>query len=143
MNINYRSVLIKDALEIGGLLKELGYGTEEQQLIGRLKNIHSRGGEVFVAEDNNKVIGCVHIFVDLRLAEGEAAEIATLVVSDKYRGCGIGQKLLANAQAWAEQQGLKVLKVRSNLIRERAHQFYFDQGFEELKNQKVFAVKLK
>jgi hypothetical protein len=46
--------------------------------------------------------------------------------------------LLAAAEAWAREQGFASMRVRSNVLRERAHRFYLREGYLEKKRQAVF-----
>lgn len=47
-----------------------------------------------------------------------------------------------HAQDWARGQGMTRLRVRSNVIRGRAHRFYLRLGFERVKSQAVFDKSL-
>ena len=69
------------------------------------------------------------------------AEISGLVVDEKFRGAGIGRQLVARAQQWTNDQGLKLLRVRSRIERERTQGFYLGLGFEAVKIQRVFEKK--
>lgn len=131
----------KDVPHIAELMNELGYQTDAEIIKDRLEKIRQRNGCVIVAEDENeKVIGCVHAFTDLRLAEGEIGEIVSLVVKKELRGKGIGTKLLLKATQWISETGCKKVRIRANTIREDAHQFYKEQGFVELKSQRIFQM---
>ena len=46
--------------------------------------------------------------------------------------------LLAAAEAWAREHGFASMRVRSNILRERAHRFYLREGYIEKKRQAVF-----
>jgi GNAT superfamily N-acetyltransferase len=46
--------------------------------------------------------------------------------------------LLQEAEKWAKRTGCQGMSVRSNVIRERAHQFYEKHGYEHYKTQKAF-----
>lgn len=137
MKLRYASE--KDIQDIVKLVNELGYQADDKLIKDRLEKIKQRNGRVIVAEDENKnVIGCVHAFIDLRLAEGEIGEIVSLVVNKNARGQGIGTKLLNEAKKWISETGCVNIRIRANVKREDAHQFYKEHGFEELKSQKIF-----
>lgn len=137
MNVRYASE--KDIPHIAELMNELGYQTDAEIIKVRLNKIRQRNGRVIVAVDTNgDVVGCVHAFIDLRLAEGEIGEIVSLVVKQALRGKGIGTKLLHKATQWISETGCKKVRVRANAVREDAHQFYKEQGFEKIKTQKIF-----
>ena len=50
--------------------------------------------------------------------------------------------VIAAAEDWARKRGCKGMSVRSNVIRERAHQFYLRNGYEHFKTQKSFRKPL-
>jgi GNAT superfamily N-acetyltransferase len=66
------------------------------------------------------------------------AEIAGLIVDESARGAGLGRDLVAAAGVWARARGCRVIRVRSNVVRERARAFYEREGFVVLKTQRVF-----
>lgn len=139
MKLRYASE--KDSPYIAQLMSELGYKTDDKIIGDRLAQIKQRNGRVIVAVDENgDVVGCVHAFIDLRLAEGEIGEIVSLVVKKELRGKGIGTKLLNKARVWIQETGCKKIRIRANAVREEAHQFYKEQGFEEVKSQKIFQL---
>ena len=45
-------------------------------------------------------------------------------------------------QDWARAQGFASMRVRSNVIRERAHRFYEREGYARIKAQAVFRKPL-
>ncbi len=118
-------------------MAELGYPVELIDLENNINAIHKNGGEIFIAENQNKVIGSVCVLLDARLAEGMYAEIVSLIVSESHRGKGIGKTLVEKAENWARKRVNKI-RVRANEIRESAHFFYISQGYKEIKTQKVF-----
>jgi len=112
------------------------------QRLARVRDAHV--GEVFVAVDEQAVvIGWTHVVPRLQLEEVPFAELAGLVVADGARGSGAGAKLLRVAEGWALQQGFELMRVRSNVIRERAHRFYLREAYAERKRQVVFEKPLK
>jgi GNAT superfamily N-acetyltransferase len=74
----------------------------------------------------------------LHIEEVPFAELAGLVVGDSARSRGIGALLLRAAEDWARNRGFARLRVRSNVVRERAHRFYLREGYIERKRQVVF-----
>ena len=120
---------------------ELGYSVELTELGNNILEIYKKGGEIFVAEKNGEAIGSVCVLIDTRLAEGVYAEIVSLIVTEKEQGKGIGKELVKKAEAWASKRVNKI-RVRANEIRNSAHAFYKNQGYEEIKTQKIFVKKV-
>lgn len=141
--IKLRYASKKDVPGIVQLLEELGYKSDVELIYDRLSKINKRNGQVIVAiSESQEVLGCVHAFIDLRLAEGETGEIVSLVVRNDARGQGIGKKLLSEAKDWITANGCVNVRIRANTVREQAHQFYQHQGFNEIKSQKVLQIKV-
>lgn len=76
------------------------------------------------------------------LESDPAAEIAGLVVDEKFRGAGIGARLVAQAETWAAGEGYGLLRVRSNVHRDLARRFYEREGFRVTKSQNHFVKPL-
>ena len=117
---------IRDILE-----NDLGYNCELDSLKKRVDEMIKRGNyQIFVAEDDNKVvgyIGCVN-YLAFEL-ENEGMKIIALAVSKEYRRKGIGTQLLKTAEQWAKENNIDVVLLNSGLLREEAHVFYESQGY--------------
>ncbi len=97
---------------------------------------------LLVAVEEAVVVGWIHTYKTLWLESGAFAEIAALVVDEKHRGKKIGELLVEAAKAWCITQNISRLKVRSSVLRTRAHHFYLKAGFKEMKESKVFELDL-
>ena len=139
-----RAAEIADAVALADLSTQLGYPADAEALRRRLHRIREENvGEVFVAIDtDNHVVGWTHVVPRLILEEEPYGELAGLIVSENARSAGVGLALLRAAQTWARDRGLAIFKVRSNVIRERAHRFYLREGYTERKRQVVFERNL-
>ena len=133
-----------DAPRIAVLSGQLGYPATAAQMHKRLLGIKPASQHaVFVADSpEDGVIGWVHVSRQPVLEEEIRAEVNGLVVAEGQRSLGAGAQLLAAAEDWARKHGCKSMSVRSNVIRERAHQFYERHGYEHYKTQKSFRKPL-
>jgi GNAT superfamily N-acetyltransferase len=138
MGIEYRKIAKDDSLL--SLMSELGYVHDQQSISTNINEVQLRGGEIFVADVNGKIAGCVCAILDARLAAGLCGEIVSLVVAQEYRGSGIGKGLVAYAERWLGTKVDKV-RIRANVIRAEAQGFYQSQGYQEEKIQKLFTKK--
>jgi len=140
-----RRARAEDAEAVAGLSDQLGYPTSPEEVERRLRRILGDDGHaLFVAEDRDgKVIGWVHIYLCPLVEVALQAEVGGLVVDERHRGQGVGQRLLEWAEQWAAQKGCSAVTVRSNVIRERAHRFYARLGYRTVKTQRVFTKSLK
>ena len=133
-----------DAPQLAVLSGQLGYPATAAQMRERLRGIKPVSQHaVFVAESGRAgVIGWIHVSRQPLLEVEIRAEINGLVVAEGQRSLGAGARLLATAEDWAREHGCKGMSVRSNVIRERAHQFYERHGYEHYKTQKSFRKPL-
>jgi len=103
---------------------------------GRLFDEHlSRVGpeHIWVAEVSGRVVGLAGLIA----SEGEA-ELEPLVVSEAYRGKGIGQPLAEAVIAAARTSGVHLIKVRPVARNALAIQFYHELGFDILGQVELF-----
>jgi GNAT superfamily N-acetyltransferase len=145
--IKIRHARSGDAARIAVLCGQLGYTAKPAELAHRLRKIKAANQHaVLVAEwsDRNKgtVIGWLHVSVSPLLEVELRAEVNGLVIASDERSRGTGALLLRAAEQWARSRGCKNMSVRSNVIRERAHQFYLRHGYEHYKTQKAFRKPL-
>jgi GNAT superfamily N-acetyltransferase len=97
---------------------------------------------IFVAVLNGEVVGWIYVADHLVVGGDTFAEIHGLVTDEKYRKQGAGRALVNTAKQWTLQQGLKILRVRTNLLRSEANAFYPKAGFSLLKQQNIYSVTL-
>ena len=139
-SLKIRRARLSDAASIAKLSGELGYPATTAEMTRRLRKLtNDKRSAVVVAEVSNAgVIGWVHVSRNELLESDARAEVNGLVVADGQRSLGAGAKLLEAAEIWARKNGCRAMNVRSNVIRERAHAFYLQEGYEHYKTQKAF-----
>jgi GNAT superfamily N-acetyltransferase len=122
----------------------LGYPAKPAEIAQRLRKIKPPSHHaVLVAESHDRnVVGWLHVSVSPLLEVRLRAEVNGLVVENDERSRGTGALLLRAAEQWARSRGCKSMSVRSNVIRERAHQFYLRHGYQHYKTQKAFRKPL-
>jgi GNAT superfamily N-acetyltransferase len=142
--LKIRRAKSSDAPRIAELSGQLGYPATVAQMRQRLRGIRPAFQHaVFVAELGEEgVVGWLHVSKEPLLEVEIRAEVNGLVVAEGQRSSGAGARLLAAAEDWARKHGCKGMSVRSNVIRERAHQFYERNGYEHYKTQKSFRKPL-
>ena len=139
MDVVIREAIDGDAAALASLSTQLGYPADAATMRERLRRVQAQGsGCVFVAVDGEAVVGWTHVVERLQLEDEPLAEIAGLIVDQNVRSAGVGAQLVRAAKGWARAQGYGTLRVRSNVIRERAHRFYVREGYVERKRQVVF-----
>ncbi len=142
--IKIRRAKSSDAAQIAELCGQLGYPAKPAEIAQRLRKVKPANQHaILVAESpERKVIGWLHVSVSTLVEVELRAEVNGLVVDNNERSRGTGALLLRAAEQWACSRGCKNMSVRSNVIRERAHQFYLRCGYEHYKTQKAFRKPL-
>jgi len=138
-----RAIAEKDAQGVATLSTQLGYESNIEQTLARIKQINnSHENAAFVAIIENKIVGWIHVFYTLRIETDPFVEIGGLIVDETYRNLKIGRQLIESVNAWAKKHQVKKLKVRCNTKRTESHQFYERIGFKENKRQVAFDMNL-
>ncbi len=136
---------VRDAARVAELTSQLGYPVSEAELRDRLATALAAPTDhrLLVAVDTeDRPIGWAHV-ERLRVLElPPAAQLMGLVVSEEHRSAGIGAALLDRAEATARAWGCRSLRVRSNVVRERAHGFYERAGYRNIKTSYTFEKEL-
>lgn len=109
-------------------------------IITKLNNHHLVVAEI---KAEKRVIAWLHLEIRFILEDEFKVQISGVVVDEKFRGHGVGKKLIEYAEKWALQNGFNELFLYSNVIRIETHKFYQKQGFENYKNSKAFKKNLK
>ena len=142
--LKIRPAKIGDAQRLADLTGQLGYPAALAEIRRRMRGIRSAAQHaLFVAEATDAgIIGWIHASKQPLLESEIVAQINGLVIAEGHRSFGVGAQLLAAAEDWARKHGCKGMAVRSNVIRDRAHQFYERNGYEHYKTQKTFRKPL-
>lgn len=132
-----RAARAADAAALSPLFEELGYPTDAAEIERRLRELNA-DAVVLLSQEADAVTGFVVVEVGNDVIGGFSATIGGLIVKDGFRSRGIGEQLLAAAEAWVFERGAQRIVVRSNVVRERAHGFYERAGYSRSKTQHVF-----
>jgi GNAT superfamily N-acetyltransferase len=142
--VSIRRMTISDAAVAAELSGELGYPVTRECMEERLRRFATLPDHVVLAAClREQVVGWVDVSVTQHLQTAMYGEIGGLVVSEKCRSHGVGQKLLEAAEQWIAARGIGTVAVRSRSTRERAHAFYLRHGYAQVKTSVVFRKELK
>ena len=124
-------------------MTQLGYPATEGTLARRLARVIATPGHtVLVAVLEGQPTGLAHGALLPLLEDEGSAQLLALVVDEAHRGHGLGGRLVAAIEAWAEAAGAARIVVRSNIVRTRTHTFYENLGFGRTKIQLTFSKPL-
>jgi GNAT superfamily N-acetyltransferase len=96
--------------------------------------IENTDGVIFVAEDNNKIIG--YLAGDIKNATSwrkkmKIVEGESMFVLPEYRSQGIGSKLFEEFFKWAKEKGATRVSLTASFANVKAIKFYKKLGFKE------------
>lgn len=139
-----RKAVESDAIEIARLSAQLGYPAEIEAFVQRLEFLlHSPKHSVLVAAgDDGHLQGFVGVEHRVMIEMGERVEIVGLVVDAQARRTGVGRALVAAAEQWARDAGVKEIFLGSNVVRPEAHVFYPSLGYTVVKTQHSYLKRL-
>ena len=141
--VSIRRVREADAAAVAELNGQLGYPGAVDDVRERLVAIEKVTSQVvFVACLGKEVIAWIDVALTLHLQSRPFALIGGLVVRDGHRGMRVGRRLCEAAEAWAREQGVRVMRVTSRSTRADAHRFYLRGGYKEVKTSCVFEKEL-
>lgn len=124
-----------DAKAVAALSGQLGYPVSDSQVRDRFLRIAATMGDgLFVASNEQQaVVGWVHVHTVDRLEVERYAEIGGLVVAAVNRRGGVGRSLMVNAEKWATDSGYDRIKLSSGAHRHGAHAFYERIGYSNIR----------
>jgi len=138
LDVTIRPAASPDCPRLAELSTELGYPMTPGEAAERLRELSGHHDHaILVAESGGRVAGWIQVSLPRIFETPRRAEIAGLVVDEAARGRGIGSGLVAAAADWAREKGCLALRVRTNVVRERAQAFYRRDGFGPVKTQAV------
>jgi GNAT superfamily N-acetyltransferase len=131
MPIHIRTAQHTDAEAVLALAKPFAtsFIVDDQAFYRSLSEIlASPQAHLVVAETDRQLVGYVLGFAHATFfANGRAAWVEEIMVSERFRRQGIGQILMQEFETWAAQRGSKVVALATR----RASHFYKALGYEE------------
>jgi GNAT superfamily N-acetyltransferase len=139
-----RPIEAADAEAAAALCAELGYPVSTVVLEQRIRTLAILPSHVVMVAcgQDGRLIGLIDVSISHHLPSEPYGEIGGMVVSEGCRGNGVGRALLAAAEHWISERGIRKALVRSRVVRERAHRFYLREGYSHTKTSAVFVKSL-
>jgi N-acetylglutamate synthase-like GNAT family acetyltransferase len=143
MSITIRSAQKEDCAGITTLTNQLGYPSTLEKICEIMDLVLAHNDhQVFIAEKDNMIVGYIHLIHSMRIGSNPFVEIAAFIIDESKRSLGVGSSLIKETEAWATGLNLKDIRIRSNIIRQEAHNFFQNRGFQNIKTQEVFLKHL-
>ena len=143
MDTYARQMSSEDAAAVAALSGQLGYPLSSEQILQNINAVRrSEDHDAFVAIYDSHVVGWIGVAQAMMIESLPFCEINGLVIHENLRGKGIGKLLVERAKQWAKEKGNDTIRLRCNVKRTAAHEFYRHLGFEETKQQTAFILNL-
>ncbi|WMJ22359.1 GNAT family N-acetyltransferase [Paludicola sp. MB14-C6] len=132
-----RRVTSDDYMDIYNINKEsLGYDYSEDKTKMQLEKIMQlQSNIIFVAQQENHVIGYIHLSEYENTYHDSLKNIVTFAVAKNYQNHGVGEKLITAAEEWAKESGSRGIRLVTGHERKAARKFYAKHGYELRKEQ--------
>ncbi|XOB63557.1 GNAT family N-acetyltransferase [Campylobacterota bacterium DY0563] len=131
--VNISEASIIDSEAISNLLKQLDYPNNDKFINNRIKELIEHKDEtLLVAKIDEKVVAVLSLhFIPQLALEGDFCRISYFCVDEDNRSYGVGALLESYAVKLAKEKKCDRIEVHCNQRREKAHNFYYKQGYEE------------
>jgi GNAT superfamily N-acetyltransferase len=141
--ISIRPITTEDLPAAQGLLSQLGYALDQEELARRFASVSAaQQHTVFVADEENRVVALCHMYARPALDKPPEAVVQALVVDGNFRGRSVGRAMMAAAEAWAREHGFVSVALASNVTRSEAHAFYEGIGYQRTATSQLFRKDL-
>lgn len=139
-NVTFRNASIDDLPDIVRMLADDFLGAERERYTDPLPESYIRAfneieadenNQLIVAEMDGKVVGTLQLTLtpSISLRGGKRATVESVRVDNRFRGAGIGRKMMQWAIALARDKGCISMQLTTNADRTDAHRFYRQLGF--------------
>jgi len=142
LGTSVREAIPADAQRITALAGQLGYEVPQAHVERQLRRMNDELTVFVAVVPRAGVVGWIGVGLHESITDSGRADIHGLVVEDEYRGNGIGRLLVDAAETWARRRNCTSMRLVSNVVRERAHEFYKRLGYTVLKTQHAFKKTL-
>lgn len=129
-----RTIKESDHGVISDLLSQLGYPDTEGFIKEKIRTLLENPNEylVVIENENEHVFGFISVHIIPQIAlEGDFARISYFAVDENYRSLGAGKTLEEYCTKIAKERNCDRIEVHCHTRREKAHLFYYRQGYEE------------
>jgi GNAT superfamily N-acetyltransferase len=143
VQFDIRFAELGDTQAIADLSEQWGYQSTKEKMLRCLHDIGNNSDHViYVLLNDDQIIGWIHGIYSLRVESDPFVEIGGLIVDKDSRRHGLGKFLVDKIIEWSLSRNCHKIRVRCNITRKEANAFYGAIGFIEIKQQKVYDMKV-
>lgn len=121
----------KSLKEINNLLPQLSKSPNRLTLSFLNSIVRDKNTCLVVAKEDDQIVGMATLILTIT-PNGKRAKIEDVVVDDKYRGKGIGEKLSKRLIAIAKSKRVRRVELTTSQRRIAAHRLYEKVGFKKV-----------
>ncbi|KST67065.1 GNAT family N-acetyltransferase [Mastigocoleus testarum] len=145
---NYQPIIrparLQDTERISNLSKQLGYSIGHGDIRDRLRSLKQDDLHIIYVASwrNDFVVGWIHAHKSDFIIVSPQVLIFGLIVDINYRRRGIARLLVQKVEEWALIKNCQTVRLRSNITRKDAHNFYENIGYKNTKHSLEFSKNL-
>jgi phosphinothricin acetyltransferase len=133
----FRKLKLKDEKGVRLLMKQLTNNPISFRAAAILKDKKCKS---VIIKDEKKIIGFGSLVLHIVPCRGYVGTIEDVVIDERYRGQGLGKKLVIQLLEIGKQKKIKTINLTSNPKRLAARKLYESLGFK-LKDTNVFQLE--
>ncbi|CAL2081629.1 GNAT family N-acetyltransferase [Tenacibaculum sp. 190524A05c] len=130
MKITFNTVDKNNILSILPLLSIINTKTPPDLLKQRvLEMVNYQNYECVAAYDNEKIIGISGLWYSTRHYIGKSVEPDHVIISEDYRGQGLGKKFFEWIYDHTKAKGCEAMELNTYSTNTKSHKFYYNEDF--------------
>ena len=140
-NVLFRDASIDDLPDIVRMLADDFLGAQRERYVHPLPEVYLRAFKEIEADENNRlivaeidgeVVGTLQLSLtpSISFQGGKRATVESVRVEKKFRGSGIGRRMMMWTIELAKDKGCISVQLTTNADREDARRFYEQLGFK-------------
>ncbi|CAL2061335.1 GNAT family N-acetyltransferase [Tenacibaculum sp. 190524A05c] len=130
MKITFNTVDKDNILSILPLLSIINTKTPPDLLKQRvLEMVNYQNYECVAAYDNEKIIGISGLWYSTRHYIGKSVEPDHVIISEDYRGQGLGKKFFEWIYNHTKAKGCEAMELNTYSTNTKSHKFYYNEDF--------------
>lgn len=131
MNITIQPIQADDILTVIPLIRKINHKTPLDLLESRMKEMIALPQyECIGMYDEDKLIGISGLWYSTRHYIGNTVEADHVVIDEKYRNQGLGQKLFDWLHDYTKSKGCDSIELNTYVENRKSHKFYYNLGYE-------------